>query len=210
MPHPQASPKSKIKKRLALTFAAFAALFLLAIALLVLSGLNDRLGHADVALVLGNKVELDGTPSARLRARLDRTLELFNAGYFSAIIVSGGTGREGFDEAAVMKAWLVSKGVPEDKVIVDSHGITTFLSAKNTHAIARERNFQSVFVISQYFHIPRSRLALQRFGLHPIYTAHARYFEPRDIYSTIRELFGYLSYRFRNYTPEPSSEPATD
>lgn len=198
MPGPKPSPASKTKRRLVFTFAALTALFLLAISLLVFDGLNDRLGHADVALVLGNKVELGGTPSARLRARLDRTLELYNSGYFPAIIVSGGTGQEGFDEAAVMKAWLVAKGVPEDKIIVDSHGTTTFMSAKNTRAIARERNFQSVFVISQYFHIPRSRLALRRFGFEPIYSAHAHYFESRDIYSTPRELFGYVSYLLRS------------
>ena len=42
--------------------------FLLGTALLVAVGLRDDLRKADVALVLGNKVQVDGTPSPRLRA----------------------------------------------------------------------------------------------------------------------------------------------
>src|SRR6187402_1531851 len=76
-----------------------AGLFFAGSALLVISGLRDDVAQADVALVLGNKVEVDGQPSPRLRARLDETLLLYRSGYFPAIITSGGLGREGYDEA---------------------------------------------------------------------------------------------------------------
>jgi vancomycin permeability regulator SanA len=180
--------------------AAF-GLFALATGVLVMAGLNDHLGKADAALVLGSKVEPNGTPSARLQARLDRALELYRAGYFSTIIVSGGMGREGFDEAKVMKDYLVAHGVPPDQLIVDSDGVTTFASARNTARMAHERNFHSVLVVSQYFHVPRSRLALERFGISSVYSAHAHYFEWRDVYSAPRELLGYLRYFFRHYDP---------
>lgn len=167
--------------------------------ILALAGLRDSIGTADVALVLGSKVEVDGSPSPRLRARLDKTLELYRAGCFPEIIASGGTGKEGYDEAVVMRDYLVAHGIPNDRVIVDSGGTTTFMSARNTRTIARQRKLGSVFVISQYFHMPRARLALSRFGFSKVYSAHARLFEFRDIYSAPRELFGYLSYLFRRY-----------
>ena len=72
--------------------------------------LSDELEKADVALVLGNKVEPDGTPSARLAARLDRTAELYHEGYFPLVIVSGGTGKEGYPEGTAMRDYLVNKG----------------------------------------------------------------------------------------------------
>ena len=84
-------------------------------------------------------------------------------------------------------------------VIVDHDGATTFLSARNALRIARERNFKSVFVVSQYFHVPRTRLALQRFGVPAVYSAHAHYFELRDLYSAPREFAGYVSYLLRSY-----------
>ncbi|MDD5351021.1 MAG: YdcF family protein [Chthoniobacteraceae bacterium] len=191
--------RPRIIRRLLLALGAGAGLFFLGTVLLVVAGLRDHVGKAEIALVLGSKVERDGAPSARLRARLDRTLECYRAGYFPAVIASGGTGKEGFDEAVVMRDYLVAHGIPSERVIVDSGGVTTFASAKNTLQIARQRNIKSVFVISQYFHIPRARLALRRFGLSPVYGAHARFFEGRDIYSSPRELLGYLRYLFRRY-----------
>ena len=191
--------RTRIRRYVVRAFAATAALFILGTTILVVAGLSDSIGTADIALVLGSKVELDGTPSPRLRARLDRTLELYRAGYFPAVIASGGTGKEGFDEASVMRDYLVAHGIPSDRVIVDSHGTTTFMSAKNTLDIARQRKLNSVFVVSQYFHLPRARLALKRLGISTVYSAHAHFFEGRDIYSSLRELLGYLSYLFRHY-----------
>lgn len=175
---------------------------LLGTALLVVSGLQDQKSRADVALVLGSKVERNGTPSRRLQSRLDRTVELYKEGYFPVIIASGGMGKEGYDEAAVMKTYLVSKGIPSSQIILDSGGRTTFDSAKNTLQIARQKHYKSVFVVSQYFHIPRARLALNRFGISTVYSAHASIYEIRDIYSSFRELMGYLSYSTRHYDQE--------
>lgn len=79
---------------------AFAAL-LLASTVLIARGMSDEIHEANVAVVLGNTVNPDGTPSRRLAARLDTALELHRRGLFKNIIVSGGVGREGFDEAVV-------------------------------------------------------------------------------------------------------------
>jgi vancomycin permeability regulator SanA len=107
-------------------------------------------------------------------------------------------GKEGFDEAVVMKKHLVASGIPGERVIVDSEGVTTFASAKNTMKIAREHGFRSVFVVSQYFHVPRSCMVLRRMGMTTLHSAHARIFELRDLYSIPRELIGYIRYRFRD------------
>lgn len=192
-------PKRFIIRRFLLAVITLAALLFLATLVLVFAGLHDDPAHADLALVLGSKVERDGTPSLRLRARLDKTIQLYQAGLFSKIITSGGTGVEGFDESAVMRDYLVAHGIPRENVLLDSAGTTTFASALNTAQIARQQNAHSVLVISQYFHLPRARLALQRFGLAEVHTAHADYFEWRDLYSCPRELFGYVSYLFRSY-----------
>jgi uncharacterized SAM-binding protein YcdF (DUF218 family) len=85
-----------------------------------------------------------------------------------------------------MRDYLVSHGIAADHVIVDSGGTTTFASAQNAIQIAREHRFESIFVVSQYFHLPRACLALQRFGVLTVYSAHARIFELRDIYSSPR------------------------
>lgn len=140
--------RPRLKTLLLILVLVPVAVLFIGTAVLVVSGLNDRIGKADIALVLGNKVELNGTPSPRLRARLDRTLELYREGYFPAVIASGGIGVEGFDEALVMKNYLVTQGIPADCVIVDNSGANTFMSAKATRDLMTQRQLTRVMVIS--------------------------------------------------------------
>jgi vancomycin permeability regulator SanA len=92
---------------------------------IVVDGLSDNLHRADVAVIPGNTVLPDGKPSPRLQARLDRALQLYRQEYFSTIIVSGGFGQEGYDEATVMKRYLVEHDTPDAQVILDQHGDNT-------------------------------------------------------------------------------------
>lgn len=174
--------------------AAAAAAFFIASTVLVFSGMSDKIHEADAAVVLGNTVNSDGSPSRRLAARLDTAVELYHRGMFDNVIVSGGVGREGFDEAAVMKDYLTRRGIPQDRIVVDSLGITTAATARNVAAIAKEHHWSSVLVVSQYFHIPRCRLALSLAGFERVYAAHAHYFELRDVYSIVREVMAYAAY----------------
>jgi vancomycin permeability regulator SanA len=164
-----------------------------------IAGSIDNIRQADVAVVLGNTVEPNGKPSARLQARLDKTIALYQQGVFKNTIVSGGVGKEGFDEAVVMKQYLVANGLPTAQIYVDSQGNNTYLTAKNTARLMSEHKWQSAIAISQYFHLPRTKLALEKSGVKTVYTAHANFFELRDLYSTVREVFSYASYLFRSF-----------
>ncbi len=174
--------------------AVFTVWFVIHAIAITVDGLRDELNKADVAVVLGNKVEVSGAPSPTLKGRLDRTVELYTSGYFDSIIVSGGVGKEGHDEAFVMKEYLVEKGVPHDIIIADSNGYNTALTAENSRQIMEEQGFESLMIITQFFHISRSKLAFKQQGLTEIYGAHAKDFFVRDIYSVFREFFAYYKY----------------
>jgi uncharacterized SAM-binding protein YcdF (DUF218 family) len=152
------------------------------------AGLSEDLAPVDVAIVPGSKVEIDGTPSARLAARLDRALELYRAGVFGTVIVSGGVGKERHNEAQVMRDYLIAKGVPAAAIMVDADGVTSAATARNSAAFMRAHGFKSALVVTQYFHVPRMKMALRASGIEPVHGAYARFFEGRDIYSTLREL----------------------
>ncbi len=169
--------------------------------IIVGDGLRDRPGHADVALVLGNAVEPDGRPSVRLQARLDRAVEGYRHGDFPLIIASGGIEEGARDEADVMSRYLIANGVPAADVIADNQGINTFASARFTARLLRERGWKTVCVVTQYYHVPRARLALRRFGVGTVYSEHARFFEVRDPFSILREMAGNVTYRLRKYDP---------
>lgn len=162
------------------------------------TGLHDDVQLSDVGIVLGSKVMPDGAPSARLRARLDRAAELYRQGVFKHVIVSGGTGVEGFSEALVMADYLVRRrGVPRLAILVDEHGDDTEATARNSAAVMRAHGFGSALVVTQYFHIARCRYALRHAGIEEVHSAHAYYFEPRDAYSTLRELVALPVYWIR-------------
>ena len=180
-----------------ISIALLVCLLLIAAAISTL-GLRDQIAVADLAVVPGNTVEPNGKPSERLRGRLDAALQLFMQRQCKAILVSGGTGAEGQDEAEVMKNYLVSHGVPESAVFADHQGINTFATARFTAQLLKEKGWKSTILVSQFFHIARMQLAMKKYGVEVAGHVHAKYFEARDAYSLSREVLAYFEYTFRN------------
>ncbi len=174
--------------------AVVAASYLVAAAALALVGLHDHAAPADLIVVPGNTVLPDGTPSVRLRARLDAALALFNERLAPAIFVSGGVGEEGRDEAAAMARYLVARGVPASAIVQDPLGFDTAATAANAATYLRANKLRSALVATQYFHVARTSLALERHGVSIMGSRHARHFEGRDMYLLAREVIGYTVY----------------
>lgn len=166
-------------------------------------GFSDDSVKGGVAVVLGNKVNPDGTVSPRLAARLDKALELYQNGQVKQVVVSGGLGAEGHPEGTVMKNYLVEKGIPEQNLTADNEGNTTWLTAVNTRSLLPDPGTDLV-VVSQYYHISRSKLALRRMGYDNVKGVHADFsWEWRDIKSVIREFPAYYIYLLRHWQNRP-------
>lgn len=171
---------------------------------LCVDGCSDRGEAADLAVVLGNHVSPAGEPSRRLELRLDAALALHRAGLVPRIVVSGGQDPGSPHEAAVMKRWLVDRGVPEADVIEDRGGINTFETARFVAAYVRAHDLRSVVAVSQYYHLTRTKLALRRFGVPGVSgCAAAIELETREPWSLLRELVGYYRYLLRGYPDAP-------
>ncbi|MCC6145124.1 MAG: YdcF family protein [Candidatus Hydrogenedentes bacterium] len=192
-------PRDRLTKILLVAIIAIVSAFVVAGVAIAIDGLRDEAGAADVAVVLGSKVDDSGLPSPRLQARLDAALAAYEAGLVPEIIASGASGAEGYNEAEVMGAYLVSKGVPTEHVHLDPEGFNTYETARNTARWMKVRGVKRVLAVSQYFHLPRTRLALTRFGIDEVYTAHPSFFEFRDFYAIGREVAAWASYLLRDY-----------
>jgi vancomycin permeability regulator SanA len=176
---------------------ALAALVLLAAAALAATGLATGARDADVAVVPGNTVRSDGQPSPRLAARLDRAYDCYAASQCRVLFVSGGVDPAGTDEAVAMRDYLVARGVPADRIVVDSAGVDTWATARHAGAYMREQGYTRALAVTQYFHVPRTMLALKRQGVTQVAGAYAPFFELRDLYSVFRELPAVALYIFR-------------
>jgi vancomycin permeability regulator SanA len=117
---------------------------------------------APVALVLGAKVNPDGTPSAFLTARLDLAKRLYDAGLVEMMIVSGDRLAPEFDEPVAMRNYLIRAGLPAEKVIVDSGGFDTYESCLRAQRIL---NLSQLIVVTQSYHLVRAVATCRALGI---------------------------------------------
>ncbi|KQR91497.1 hypothetical protein ASG01_14100 [Chryseobacterium sp. Leaf180] len=160
---------------------------------IIYDGLSDNGGKADVAVILGSKVNEDGTLSERLEKRLETGVELYQKKRVKKIIVSGGLGKEGFYEGSKMKEFLLTKKIPDSVIIVDNKGNNTRLTVDNVLKIQKKFPFKGLIVVSQYFHVTRTKKLFREKGFDNVSSMSPRYFEWRDFYSVLREFPAYYS-----------------
>jgi vancomycin permeability regulator SanA len=185
-------PRIKIKH----IIYAFLLWFVIHQIVIIADGLTDENTRTDIAVIYGNTVHEDGTISNRLKARLDRGIELYQDSLVDVIFVSGGLGKEGFYEGDKMQEYLVQNGIPVEKIVVDNNGTNTKQTSLNF--IKKFGKNKSVTVVSQYHHISRAKLAFRNSGVKNVVGAHCNYFEIRDFYACTREFFGFYSYLLIN------------
>lgn len=114
-----------------------------------------------VGMVLGAKADPWG-PSAFLASRLDVAIQLFEAGKIRAILVSGDGLPRSNNEPAVMKAYLVERGVPASKVVEDPAGFDTYDSCVRARDVF---GVTEMTVISQDYHLPRAMAICREVGV---------------------------------------------
>ncbi|MBX7225743.1 MAG: YdcF family protein [Chitinophagales bacterium] len=159
----------------------------------LIDGLISYKEKADLAVVLGSKVNEDGTLSKRLTQRLECVLALYKDKQVNHIMVSGGFGKEGFYEGDKMKTFLIAHHVPDSIIIVDNQGNNTLATVDNSLIIQDSLKATSILVVSQYFHLTRTKMLYHKRGFHQVYSASPYYFEVRDIYSLFREFVAFYT-----------------
>lgn len=166
---------------------------------IVYDGINDQGDTGDCAVVLGTGVKANGTPGPVLHGRLDRAVQLYLAHDVPLIIVSGADHVGGNNEASAMAAYLETQGVPATAIIQDHDGVNTDATAHDTAAIMRERGLHSVVVVTSYYHIARTKMAMRREGVTIIGQAHSGVVDKQDAFPIAREVADIYYHLFKYY-----------
>ena len=170
--------------------------FLCTSALIIFDGLNDQGQKADVALVTGHAQVVAGQPNPLL----DRVVDLYNAGDFSFIILSGSTGGGAGDEPAAMAEYLERHGIPPGVVIRGRKGgESTQETASRVAEIMKLRQFKSVMIVADYYHITRTRLVLSHEGIAEVERAHVGRLQKEDAVKIAREVVALYVYVGKTY-----------
>jgi uncharacterized SAM-binding protein YcdF (DUF218 family) len=142
-------------------------LWLLALALVVSATASWAGGEAIV--VLGTRVEADGTPGPMLRSRLEVARRLAAKQPRALVIVTGGAVANGVAEGPAMASWLQNHGISKARIRVESRARHTGENADFVAPMLAANGIDRVTVVTSRFHVPRSlfhfRSALSEQGL---------------------------------------------
>jgi vancomycin permeability regulator SanA len=162
-------PVSRQRNVIGLLAAGAAWAFLFPLAQMLFFGTADYRRPADAAVIFGARVYATGRPSPLLADRIATGVELYRAGLVGTLVMSGGDGADGFNEALVMRAEAVAAGVDPAAVLVDPAGNTTEATVDNTLALLAARGQDSIplrlIAVSQAYHLPRIQLAYANGGI---------------------------------------------
>jgi uncharacterized SAM-binding protein YcdF (DUF218 family) len=162
----------------------------------------DRLGErddaqtigapaADAIVVLGARVNADGSPGSDLTSRTYHAVDLWLAGYAPHIICTGGFKNERLSAAAVCRRFAIALGVPADRVYLADGSSNTIEDAAATAQVMAAQGWRKAILVSHPLHLYRARWLFGRAGLNvvtsPTSTEVARIAPPLRLWYAIRE-----------------------
>lgn len=123
---------------------------------LIASHFSDRgEQNADYLIVLGAQVWADG-PSPVLRFRLDSAVRYLEENPDSICIVTGGQGyNEPFTEAEGMRDYLLTRGISEDRILMENQSKNTVENLRNCLTFLDEKK-DTVCIVTNDFHLFRA------------------------------------------------------
>lgn len=150
----------------------------------IVSGDSKLLTDIDYIVVLGAGIRR-GKPSPMLEDRLKTGISLYNNDISNKILITGDHMNDDYDEVTVMKNYLLEHGIPEEDIITDNYGISTYDSIYRVKNVYKSNK---VVIVSQRYHLYRAlflsdNLDLESYGVE----ANLRYYYGQW-YREIREI----------------------
>lgn len=120
---------------------------------------------SDYIIILGAQVR-GNKPSATLEYRLEKGYEYLKAHPKTKAVLSGGQGPdEIMTEASAMYRYLISKGISEERLILEDESHSTYENLTNSFKLIDvEKENATISVVSNRFHILRAQIQAKKLG----------------------------------------------
>lgn len=126
---------------------------------------TDGARPAQAIVILGT-AQYNGWPGPVFQARLDRALALWQEGYAPLLVVTGGKmPGDGYTEAEAAWAYLTNAGVPAESIVMENAATDTWESMQGVAAALQPLGVNDVILVSDGFHLFRSRMMARDVGL---------------------------------------------
>lgn len=113
-------------------------------------------------VVLGARVEPDGSPSPTVRRRVERAVALVKTVPAAVLVTTGGAPEGQPTEGEVMAALARRLGVPDDRMLIESQARNTRENARNTVDLLSGMGVSRIVVVSDAWHLPRAVMLFRR------------------------------------------------
>jgi hypothetical protein len=110
--------------------------------------------HAIV--ILGYALGEDASMKPPLIERLKAGLAIAKKYPNSKIIVSGGVPKQGITEADAMSKWLISQGIPKERILLENNSTDTVENGLFSTAILEKENIKDITLVTSASHIRRA------------------------------------------------------
>ena len=126
---------------------------------------RDGSRPADAIVVLG-AAQYDGRPSPALKARLDHVVDLWRDDIGAHVVVTGGKQPgDRFTEATASATYLRARGIPDDKILREVQGRSSFQSLADAASFLQRRGLRRVVLVSDAYHAARIEGIAEEVGL---------------------------------------------
>ncbi len=154
-------------------------------------GRRDEARPADAIVVLGARVNADGSPGSDLTSRSYHAVDLWQAGIAPNIICTGGYAGDRLSAAAVCGRFIAGLGVPRENIWLADGSTNTDEDAQRAAEIVSRNGWRSVVLVSHPLHLFRARWLFDRAGVNavtsPTSTETDRIFWPLRLWYATRE-----------------------
>lgn len=155
--------KGEYVKKISMTITI--SVFFLVIIAYIIDGYGQKeptQKQYDAIIVAGCKVKRDGTPSLALQARVRKAISLYEAGYSSKIIFTGGSPDSRPTEALAAKKYALSlRDFSSESLFLEDASTSTETNASFTKE--RYPNLNNVIIVSDSYHIYRAEKIFQKY-----------------------------------------------
>lgn len=122
----------------------------------------DTAPHAEVAIILGAGVSLNGTPSSVLEDRVLTAIDLYKQGKVSKILMSGSNPTITNNEVNPIRKILIAEGIPAEDIFLDHAGFDTYSTMYRAKEVFK---ISSAIIVTQEFHLSRAVYTARGLGI---------------------------------------------
>ena len=111
-----------------------------------------------ITVILGKRLNDDGTMTEELKRRLDLGINKFSETKSEYLCLCGGMPNKlaGKTEASLMNEYAKELGIDENKIIIEDKSLTTWSNARYLAKKLRKINIEKMYLVSTKYHFERN------------------------------------------------------